>query len=75
MIINVFTELEWRRRGLATFVIERVIAWARVKRLDRLVLHATDKGRPIYARLGFVPVSEMRFKDRLDRPTETNRSL
>ena len=66
IIINVFTEPEWRRRGLATLVLERLLAWAREERLDRLVLHASDEGRAVYERLGFIQTSEMRFKERLD---------
>jgi GNAT superfamily N-acetyltransferase len=66
IIINVFTEPEWRRRGVAKLLLEQIIAWARTERLDRLVLHASDEGRPLYARMGFVQTSEMRFKDRLD---------
>src|SRR5437773_2201439 len=68
MVINVFTEPDWRRRGLATFLMERLIAWARAERLDRLVLHASDEGRRVYERLGFIENNEMRFRDRLDVP-------
>ena len=46
--------------------MERLIDWARAERLDRLVLHASDEGRVVYERLGFVQTNEMRFKDRLD---------
>lgn len=66
IVLNVFTEPKWRRRGLASLLIERIIAWARAERLDRLVLHASDEGRVVYERLGFVQTNEMRFKDRLD---------
>ena len=68
IVINVFTEPAWRRRGLATLLMERLIAWARAERLDRLVLHASDEGRVVYERLGFIQTNEMRFRDRLDLP-------
>ena len=68
IIINVFTEPEWRRRGIAKLLMEQIIAWARTERLDRLVLHASDEGRALYDHMGFVPTNEMRFKDRLDIP-------
>lgn len=61
IIINVFTEPEWRRRGVAKLLMEQVIAWARAERLDRLVLHASDEGRLLYEKIGFVQTSEMRF--------------
>jgi GNAT superfamily N-acetyltransferase len=67
IIINVFTEPEWRRRGIAKLLLERLIAWGRNERLDRLVLHASDEGRTLYEKMGFVQTNEMRFKDRLDR--------
>jgi len=67
IIINVFTEPEWRRRGLAALLLRQIIAWARTERLDRLVLHASDEGRSVYERLGFIQTNEMRFNDRSDR--------
>lgn len=61
IILNVFTEPEWRRRGIATLLMQRIIAWSREERLDRLVLHASDEGRALYERLGFTATNEMRF--------------
>ena len=62
IVLNVFTEPEWRRRGLAELLMRQVIAWAREERLDRLVLHASPQGRALYERLGFQGTDEMRFK-------------
>ena len=42
-------------------LLERIIEWAKQERLDRLVLHASEKGRNLYERLGFVATNEMRF--------------
>ena len=61
IIINVFTESPWRHQGVAMLLLERIIQWARAERLDRLVLHASEAGRPLYERLGFVGTNEMRF--------------
>jgi GNAT superfamily N-acetyltransferase len=61
IIINVFTEPEWRHQGVAMLLLERIIQWARAERLDRLVLHASEAGRSLYQRLGFVGTNEMRF--------------
>ena len=68
VVLNVFTEPDWRRRGLASLLVKRIIAWAREECLDRLVLHASDEGRVVYERLGFVQTNEMRFDLRADRP-------
>jgi GNAT superfamily N-acetyltransferase len=61
-IVNVFTEPEWRRRGVADLLMKRIIAWSREVRLDRLVLHASDAGRDLYEKLGFVATNEMRLE-------------
>lgn len=61
IILNVFTEPEWRRQGVAVLLLQRIIEWARAERLERLVLHASEAGRQLYERLGFVGTNEMRF--------------
>ena len=61
IVLNVWTEPRWRRQGVAESLMEAVIAWARAERLDRLVLHASEAGRPLYERLGFVRTNEMRY--------------
>jgi GNAT superfamily N-acetyltransferase len=63
LLINVFTEPEWRRRGVAMQLMQRVIDWSREHQLDRLVLHASDAGRPLYEKMGFVATNEMRLAD------------
>jgi len=62
-IVNVFTEPEWRRRGIAGLLIKEIIAWSKREHLDRLLLHASDEGRCLYERLGFIANNEMRFVD------------
>lgn len=61
IILNVFTEPQWRRQGVALLLLQRIIAWARAEQIDRLILHASDAGRSLYERLGFVGTNEMRF--------------
>jgi len=61
IILNVFTEPEWRRRGVAALLIQHIIAWSREQRLDRLVLHASAEARALYERLGFIATNEMKF--------------
>ena len=60
-IVNVFTEPQWRQRGIAGLLIKEIIIWSKNEQIDRLVLHASDKGRSIYERLGFVASNEMRL--------------
>jgi GNAT superfamily N-acetyltransferase len=66
IVLNLFTEPPWRRHGLAELLMRHLLDWARRERLDRLVLHASAEGRPLYDRLGFVPTNEMRFADELE---------
>lgn len=61
IIVNVFTEPEWRRQGLAAMLLNRIIHWAREQKLGELILHSSTEGRSLYERLGFLPTTEMRF--------------
>jgi GNAT superfamily N-acetyltransferase len=61
IVLNVFTEPEWRRRGLAQLLMQEILRWARAEQLDRLVLHASSAARPLYEGMGFVATNEMRF--------------
>jgi GNAT superfamily N-acetyltransferase len=62
IIQNVYTKPDWRRRGLAALLIKRIIDWTREQGIDSLVLHASDDGRALYERLGFISTTEMRFR-------------
>ena len=60
-IVNVFTEPQWRRRGIAGRLVKEIITWSRNEQIDRLLLHVSDDGRSVYERLGFIAGNEMRF--------------
>jgi len=61
LILNVFTEKAWRRQGLAELLMRHVLHWAADTGIENLVLHASNDGRPLYERLGFVATNEMRY--------------
>jgi GNAT superfamily N-acetyltransferase len=61
IVLNVYTEPPFRRRGLARGLMCEVLAWARATDLESLVLHAAPEGRPLYEALGFAATNEMRF--------------
>ncbi len=61
IVLNVFTEPEWRNRGVGLLLMKEIIRWTREEKLDRLVLHASTQARSLYERLGFVGTNEMRF--------------
>jgi GNAT superfamily N-acetyltransferase len=60
-VLNVFVERAWRRRGVAALLMDFVVAYTRERRIRVVTLHASDDGRPLYERLGFVPTNEMRL--------------
>lgn len=60
-MLNVYTEPEFRRQGLASRVVEAAIDWCRRNGIGSVYLHASEFGRPLYERLGFVSSNEMRL--------------
>jgi GNAT superfamily N-acetyltransferase len=61
LVLNVYTEPTWRRRGVARQLMESILTWAGEVELESLVLHASADGRALYEHLGFAPTNEMRF--------------
>jgi ribosomal protein S18 acetylase RimI-like enzyme len=59
IILNVYVEPAWRRRGVAEALMRAVLAALAERKVSRIVLHASDEGRRMYERLGFVPTNEM----------------
>lgn len=60
-VLNVYTEPEHRRSGVARAIMEAIIDWSRDRRLARVTLHASKDGRSLYEALGFEPTNEMRI--------------
>jgi GNAT superfamily N-acetyltransferase len=55
-LVNMYTEPAWRGRGIASALVERIVAYVREETdACRLFLRAEDAARPIYARAGFTP--------------------
>jgi GNAT superfamily N-acetyltransferase len=61
LILNVYTEKGWRRKGLAELITLTIIEWSRNNDIASLVLHASEMGRSLYEKLGFVTGNEMWF--------------
>ena len=61
LVLNVYTSKTWRRRGVAKYLMETIIAWAAGQGIVRLVLGASPEGRPLYEQLGFVATREMSY--------------
>jgi GNAT superfamily N-acetyltransferase len=61
LVVNVYTEVEWRGRGIARALMRVLMDWAVSIGAERVVLHASDAGRPLYVSLGFAATNEMRW--------------
>lgn len=56
MILNVYTREEYRRRGIARYLIEMVLEDAKNLKLDFVELKATNEGYELYKKMGFEDV-------------------
>ncbi len=61
-LMSMYTEKRFRRRGVAKLIVGRAIKWSKDRGYERLVLHASKEGRPLYEKLGFEPAGEMRLR-------------
>jgi GNAT superfamily N-acetyltransferase len=62
LILNVYSEPEVRRQGLARRLMLLIIKWLKEQGFASVVLHASAEGRPLYENLGFIPSNEMRLR-------------
>ncbi len=64
IVLNVYVEAAWRRRGVAAALMRALLDALAERGIRRIVLHASDEGRQLYERLGFVATNEMRLEAR-----------
>jgi GNAT superfamily N-acetyltransferase len=64
LVLNVYTEPAWRRRGIARLLMQELVNWTAQNGVKSVVLHAAPAGRPLYEKLGFVATNEMRLAAR-----------
>ncbi|MDZ8090007.1 MAG: GNAT family N-acetyltransferase [Nostoc sp. DedQUE12b] len=57
-IMNVYTIPMWRGQGIATALLKEIISFMRATEAKRLWLHATEDGKRVYEKLGFVSTSK-----------------
>jgi ribosomal protein S18 acetylase RimI-like enzyme len=62
IVLNVYVEPAWRRRGVGEALMRSVLDTLSTRGIRRVVLHASDDGRRLYERLGFVRTNEMRLE-------------
>jgi ribosomal protein S18 acetylase RimI-like enzyme len=61
-ILNVYTETNFRRRGLARALMQTALDWCKQNGIDTIILHASPSGRSLYESLGFAATNEMRLR-------------
>lgn len=64
-ILNVFTFPEYRNKGIATEVVEKMISRGRQLELSFLELSATPAGKSLYKKLGFIEKEHLYTEMRL----------
>ena len=55
-IMNMYVRPACRRRGIATHILDLLVKDARDRGISCITLEATDAGRPLYEKYGFIPM-------------------
>ena len=63
-IMNMYTKPEYRRNGIAYKTLDLLVTEAKRKGITAISLEATDMGRPLYEKYGFV-----KMDDEMELPT------
>lgn len=57
-IMNMYTAPEYRRKGIALHTLDLLVKAAKEQGVSAISLEATDMGRPLYEKYGFVLMKE-----------------
>ncbi len=57
-IMNMYTAPEYRRQGIAFHTLNLLVKDAREQGVSQIALEATDMGRPLYEKYGFVKMED-----------------
>ncbi len=57
-IMNMYTAPNYRRQGIAYRTLDLLVKAARDKGISQIALEATDMGRPLYEKYGFVKMED-----------------
>jgi len=53
-LLNMYTLPAYRKQGMASALLDAMVAHASAEQLGKVWLHASEQGRPLYERMGFV---------------------
>ncbi len=57
-IMNMYTDPRYRRRGIASRTLDLLVKECRDRGIDFISLEATDMGRPLYEKYGFIKMED-----------------
>jgi len=57
-IMNMYTASEYRRKGIAFKTLDLLVRDAKERNIKAISLEATDMGRPLYEKYGFVKMND-----------------
>lgn len=57
-IMNMYTAPEYRRQGIAYKTLDLIVKEIRKQGVSKIMLEATNMGRPLYEKYGFVPMKD-----------------
>lgn len=57
-IMNMYTSPDYRRKGIAYKTLDLLVSSAKEKGISAISLEATDMGRPLYEKYGFIKMNE-----------------
>lgn len=64
-IMNMYTHPDYRRKGIAYHTLDLLVGEARKNGIEQISLEATEMGRPLYEKYGFVEMKdEMRWQQK-----------
>ncbi len=62
-IMNLYTYPEYRRKGIASKLLDLIVKEVKSREIKIITLEATDMGRPLYEKHGFIKLNdEMEFE-------------
>ncbi len=52
-IMNMYTKPEWRRKGIGSVLLEKLLEEAKQRGIHQITLHTTPDGKLLYEKFGF----------------------
>ncbi len=60
-LLSMYTEPAFRGKGVASKIVDEAVKWSKKSSFSRILLHASEKGRSLYANKGFKRTWEMKL--------------